>query len=212
MLNSTGDFFMPNEKKHKKKYTDKEWEWLEERHERLVGNLISYVEEGGGLAGIHAATDACKGNHNYTEAIGGIFDSHPWGAKSQVTIVVTEPEHAIIKPVFDGMDDFQIRDEIYQFREGTASPDKLRILLNLDPARSDATKKKPSRDRNDLPVCWVQKVGKGRVFYTSLGHNHAVYWNPLILKHYLAGLQFSLGDIEAETAPSKTINLPKLHD
>jgi type 1 glutamine amidotransferase len=108
------------------------------------------------------------------------------------------------------MKDFRIRDEIYQFREGTASPDKLRILLNLDPDRSDPTRDEPKRDRNDLPVCWVQKVGEGRVFYTSLGHRHDIYWNPLILKHYLAGLQFALGDLAAETAPSKEISLPKL--
>jgi len=210
MLNSTGDIFMPNSKKERKKFSDDEWTALLARHERLIENLVTYVEEGGGLAGIHAATDACKGNHEYTETIGGAFDSHPWTSNSEVTVVVTEPEHAIIKPVFEGIDDFRIKDEIYQFAKGTASPKKLRILLNLDPERSDKPKQKPKRDRNDLPICWVQKVGKGRVFYSSLGHNNDLYWNPLILKHYLAGLQFALGDIEAETSPSKTVTLPKV--
>ena len=209
MLNSTGDIFMPNQKQ-RKKFTDEEWQWLQSRHERLIANLVSFVEEGGGLAGIHAATDACKGDHNYTETIGGVFDGHPWTAKCNVTIEVTDPEHAINKPVFEAMKDFQIKDEIYQFAEGTATPEKLRILLNLDPERSDAPKKKPTRENDDYPVAWVQKVGKGRVFYSSLGHNNEVYWNPLVLKHYLAGIQFALGDLEAETEPSQKVQLPKV--
>lgn len=209
MLNSTGDVFMPNDKERKNKFTNEERKWLQTQHKRLIKNLITFVEEGGGLAGIHAATDACKGNHHYTEAMGGVFNGHPWNAGSHVTIVVTEPEHAIIKPVFEDMNNFRIKDEIYQFAEGTATPEKLRILLNLDPKRIDKPKGKPKRDRNDLPVSWIQKVGKGRVFYSSLGHNNEVYWNPLILKHYLAGLQFALGDIEAETSPSKKVTLPK---
>ena len=209
MLNSTGDVFMPG-KKELKKFSDEEKKWLHDRHERLVANLVTYVEEGGGLAGIHAATDACKGDHNYTETIGGIFDGHPWHADSNVTIEVTDPEHAINKPVFEALKDFQIKDEIYQFAEGTATPEKLRILLNLDPERSDKPKKKPENDRTDFPVAWVQKVGEGRVFYSSLGHNNEVYWNPLVLKHYLAGIQFALGDLEADTEPSSKVELPNV--
>lgn len=210
ILNSTGDIFMPNAGKEKKKFSDKEWQALRDRNDRLIKKLVAYVGEGGGLAGIHAATDACKGNHHYTETIGGIFDGHPWGAGSNVTIVVEDPSHAIIKPVFEGIDDFKVRDEIYQFAEGTATRDKLRILLHLDPEQSDKPNQRPKREAGDLPVCWVQSVGKGRVFYTSLGHNNEIYWNPLILKHYLAGLQFVLGDLPADTTPSAKIDLPNL--
>ena len=210
MLNSTGDIFMPN-RKQRKKFNDEEWQWLSDRNKRLIANLVSYVEEGGGLAGIHAATDACKGDHNYTETIGGIFDGHPWRADFDVTIEVTEPDHAINKPVFEGLEDFQIKDEIYQFAKGTATPEKLRILLNLDPERSDKpTGKNKPNGRSDFPVAWVQKVGEGRVFYSSLGHNNEIYWNPLILKHYLAGIQFALGDLEAETEPSSKVQLPNV--
>ncbi|MDQ8191520.1 ThuA domain-containing protein [Roseibacillus persicicus] len=210
MFNTTGDVFMPNAKSHRKKFSDEQWKQLQEQNDRLVENLVSYVEQGGGLAGIHAATDSCKGNHRYTETIGGVFDGHPWNARSNVTIVVEDPEHAVIKPVFEGMEQFQIQDEIYQFAEGTATRDKLRILLNLDPEQSDKPKGKPKREKGDLPVSWVQSVGKGRVFYSSLGHNDEVYWNPLVLKHYLAGLQFALGDLKADTTPSAEIDLPNL--
>jgi hypothetical protein len=45
------------------------------------------------------------------------------------------------------------------------------------------------------------RSGKGRVFYTTLGHDAATYWNPVFLKHLLAGVQFAIGDLEGETTP-----------
>ena len=40
--------------------------------------------------------------------------------------------------------------------------------------------------------------GKGRTFYWSLGHPEEIYCNPAILKHYLAGIQYVLGDLDAD--------------
>ena len=45
------------------------------------------------------------------------------------------------------------------------------------------------------------KAGDGRVFYTVLGHSESTHWNPLFLRHLLAGLQFALGDLEAPAEP-----------
>jgi len=44
---------------------------------------------------------------------------------------------------------------------------------------------------------------KGRTFYCSLGHRDEIFYNPTILKHYLAGLQYVLGDLEVDATPSK---------
>ena len=51
----------------------------------------------------------------------------------------------------------------------------------------------------------VVSYGKGRVFYPTLGHNPHIFWNPPILQHYLAGIQFALGDLAADTIPSKKL-------
>ena len=99
LLSPTGDFFMPNPNT-KDTFSPADWQQLEKRHERLVNNLIAYVEAGGGLMGIHSATDACYGHNHYGEMIGGYFAGHPWNWKSNVTIIVEEPEHPSIKPVF----------------------------------------------------------------------------------------------------------------
>lgn len=209
LVSPTLDFFMPN-KKQRKRFSPEEWDWLQARHNRLVDNLIDYVQQGGGLVGIHAATDACYGHQGYGKAMGAYFGGHPWTSKMNVTIVVEDCEHEIIKPVFAGMKDFQIMDEIYQFKSKPYSRDQLRVLLHLDPDSSDQPRRKPSRKDNDYAVCWVQSVGEGRVFYTSLGHREDIYSNPLMLKHYLAGIQFAAGDLAADTTPSSKLNIPNV--
>lgn len=207
LLSPTQNFFMPPNKQ-KDQFSTEAWERLQERHNRLVDNLVDYVAQGGGLVGIHAATDACYQHEDFGEMIGGYFWGHPWNANHNVTIVVEDSEHALIKPVFGAMRDFRIQDEIYQFRPEPYSRERLRVLLHLDPERSDTPKGQMRREDNDYAVSWVQKVGEGRVFYSSLGHNHHIYWNPLMLKHYLAGIQFACGDLQADTTPSACLEMP----
>jgi type 1 glutamine amidotransferase len=207
LLSPTQDFFMP--KKQKPDFSDEEWAWLQARHNRLVDNLIGYVEQGGGLVGIHAASDSCYGHQGYGEMIGGYFDGHPWWKNTNVTIVVEDPEHGTMKPVFEGIDDFRLVEEIYQYRNDPYSRENLRILLHLDPARSDDVKGKKRKD-DDYAVAWVQAVGQGRVFYTNIGHNHHIYSDPLMLKHYLAGIQFATGDLQADTTPSAQLEMPNV--
>jgi type 1 glutamine amidotransferase len=208
LLNTTQDFFMPS-KNQRKQYTAAELAELQKQHNRLIDNLINYVEQGGGLVGIHAATDTCYQHKEYGEAIGAYFNGHPWRAKDQVTIVVEDQEHALNRPVFGAQKDFELVEEIYQFKEEPYSRERLRILLHLDPERS-APVKGLKRTDNDYAVAWVQSVGKGRVFYTSIGHNDHIYQNPLMLTHYLAGIQFACGDLKADTTPSAKISIPNV--
>ena len=207
LLNTTQDFFMPSSKA-KNQFTEQEWIRLQARHNRLVDNLVSYVRGGGGLVGIHSATDSCYGHADYGQTMGAYFDGHPWMANTRVTIAVEDPGHDTIQPVFGELKTFDLIEEIYQFKPKPYSRERLRILLALEPQRSDAPRGKLKRSDNDYPVAWVQSVGEGRVFYTSLGHNHHIYTNPLMLNHYLAGIQFACGDLPADTTPSAQMSVP----
>lgn len=200
LLSPTQDFLL-GDRKAFSKLPRAEQEARRKLFNRCMDNLVQYVKNGGGLMGIHAATDACYNHKAYGDTIGGYFAGHPWTAGMKVTIVVEEPEHRLNQLVFSEPD-FQIREEIYQFRQEPYSREKVRVLLHLDPERSEKPRD-PSKVRQDgdFPVCWVHQVGKGKVFYTSLGHNEHIYWNPLLLKHYLAGIQFAMGDLEAEASP-----------
>ncbi|MEM6886146.1 MAG: ThuA domain-containing protein [Verrucomicrobiota bacterium] len=212
LLNTTNNFFMPTAKTERKNFTDEEWKFLQNRNNRLLNNLITYTEQGGGLVGIHAATDACYGHQGYGNAMGAYFWGHPWHANQNVTIVVEDPKHAVNQAAFGELKDFQIQEEIYQFNEKKYTRERLRILLHLDPERSDPPKGEVRRKDNDFAVSWVQKVEKGRVFYTSIGHNHHHFWDTMILKHYLAGIQFAMGDLEADTTPSAKIQVPHVNE
>ena len=53
--------------------------------------LVDYVKEGGGLVGIHAASDACKGFREGAEMIGGVFRCHPWLPKTDWAFKLEQP-------------------------------------------------------------------------------------------------------------------------
>jgi type 1 glutamine amidotransferase len=95
---------------------------------------------------------------------------------------------------------FDVTDEIYQFRGDTALPTDRKMLLSLDTSKMDV--KAGNRKDGLYPISWVSRYGEGRSFYCSLGHRDEIFHNPVILKHYLAGLQYVLGDLEADAAPT----------
>ncbi len=160
--------------------------------------LADFVKGGKGLIGIHSATDTFYEWEEYGKMMGGYFDGHPW--HETVLLRIEDPDHATCK-CFDGAKTFQTIDEIYQYKEKPYSRDDLRVLLSLDPAGTDFKKGGMKRSDNDYAVGWVQQYGEGRVFYCNLGHREETYWNPTVLAHFLAGFQFALGDLKADTTP-----------
>ncbi len=186
MDNTTGELFLPDDQPA-----------TVERAERLRKSLAEFVAGGKGLVGIHAATDCSYKWPAYGQMLGGYFSYHPWN--EEVAVKVEEPEN-ILCDAFGGRD-FRIADEIYQFKEPYSRRD-LRVLLSLDTAGTDMTKEGIARTDDDFAVSWVKGYGKGRVFYFSLGHREEVFWTPSVLRHYLDGIQFALGDLPADTTPS----------
>lgn len=165
--------------------------------------LETYLQGDKGLIGIHAATDCHADWENYREAMGGLFNGHPWNAGSLVTLFNEEPDHPICKHIETG---YQIKDEIYQFKDDKHfTRDKLRMLLSLDLSGENMKKGGMKRKDHDYAVSWVRKYGGSRVFYSSLGHNDFTYYNVKALQHYLNGIQFALGDLEADARPSAAV-------
>jgi type 1 glutamine amidotransferase len=197
MLNTTGKIFRPS-KKNLTNLSATELAEVDATEIRLKKSLADFVRGGKGLAGFHSATDTYKNWDIYNQMMGGAFAGHPWGSRSVVGVRIDDPHNRLTK-VF-GAQSFEIQDEIYQFRNDTCHRDHQRILLSLDPELTDL--KRGQRDNGDYPISWVRDFGKGRVFYSSLGHNDAIFWNEKILTFYLAGLQFALGDLDGvETNP-----------
>ena len=127
--------------------------------------------------------------------IGGWFDAHPWNT-FMAPIIVEDKKHPAPAHFPDS---FVLRDEIYQFKN--FSRDKVRVLMRLDEKKLDLTNKNVHRKDGDFAVTWVKDFGKGRVFYSTLGHLEEVYDNPEIKKMYIEGIKWALGLTQADTKP-----------
>ncbi len=167
------------------------------REARLKKNLMEYVKAGHGFIGIHAATDTFYQWPEYNRMINGCFDGHPWGAGDTVSIKVEpgQESHPLVE-MFGG-ENVEFKEEIYQFKEPYDSK-AVHMLLRLDTEKTDMNHGGIKRTDGDFGVAWARGWGSGRVFYCSLGHNHDMFWHPKVLRHYLAGIQWALGDYQVE--------------
>ncbi|HPM22506.1 MAG TPA: DUF1080 domain-containing protein [Phycisphaerae bacterium] len=162
--------------------------------------LLDFIRGGKGIVGIHAATDCFYNWPEFGALMGGYFDGHPWN--ETVTVKLDEPGHPV-NAAFGGKP-FEIADEIYQFKE-PYTRHALRVLLSLDTDKTNMTRDGIKRTDKDFAVSWVRNYGLGRLFYCSLGHREEIFCNPAVLGHYLAGIQFALGDLPADATPSARI-------
>jgi type 1 glutamine amidotransferase len=173
-----------------------------QRDEMLKKSFSDFLRAGGGLAIIHAGVASFRDWPEFGNIAGARFDNHPWGAGSTVVLRVEEPDHPLMAAFKEPF--FIVTDEIYQVT-APYSRENLRVLLSVDPVRTRITpeqKKNIHREDMDFAMTWIKNYGIGRVFYCALGHEHELFWNPIVLQHYLDGIQFVLGDLKADTTPS----------
>lgn len=153
--------------------------------ERQKATILSRTRAGDlGLLPLHSAADACFFWPEYGDLIGARFDGHPWTREYRIEIV--ERNHPATRHLGT---DWRLLDEIYLFR--ALRPDA-RILLRADPNGLDMTARGARIPPEGLPLAWCFTEGRGRVFYTSLGHFAAQYENPTFLAHLWGGLEYVL--------------------
>ncbi len=130
--------------------------------------LTDFVRGGGGFLGVHSATDTFYQWPEYGRLIGGYFNEHPW--HQGVRIEVADPSNPLV--AFLGTS-IALTDEIYQIRDFDAGGSK--VLLRLDPASVDLTRPEVHPQPYGWPLAWTRSYGSGRVFYSALGHEEAVW-------------------------------------
>ncbi|MFO0928168.1 MAG: ThuA domain-containing protein [Gemmataceae bacterium] len=155
-------------------------------------DLLGFVRGGKGFAGAHSASDTFYNWPDYGRLVGGYFDGHPWHQK--VKVLVEDTKHPATRHLGES---FEITDEIYQFRT-PYDRSQLQVLMRLDPA-IEKDRRRGKRADNDYALAWVHKYGKGRVFYTALGHRDDVWKDERFQKHMLGGLRYVLGLASAES-------------
>ncbi len=172
------------------------------RDEILKKSLVEFIAGGRGLAVIHAGVASFRKWPEFGKIIGARFDTHPWVSGSTVTIKVDDPGHPVAGAFKEPL--FVVSDEIYQVK-APYSRENLRVLLSIDTSKTSIKVDRMDaihRSDKDFAMTWVKGYGKGRVFYCALGHQHDIFWNPVVLQHYLDGIQFVLGDLKADTTPA----------
>jgi type 1 glutamine amidotransferase len=60
-------------------------------------------------------------------------------------------------------------------------------------ATLDETTYEGGKNGKDHPIAWYNTIGKGRAFYTGLGHTKESYAEPLFLRHLRGGILYVLG-------------------
>jgi type 1 glutamine amidotransferase len=200
-LSTTMNVFSPHPKEFEK-LPPAEKEAVSKRDAELKENLMKFIKSGRGFIGIHAATDTCYEWSEYGKMINGYFDGHPWTADTMVSVKVEpgQEKHPLVA-MFEGANE-EFKEEIYQLKDPYDSK-AVHMLLRLDTGKTDMTKQGIKRTDGDFGISWVRHWEKGRVFYSSLGHNHEMYWNPKVVRHYLAGIQWALGDFKVEVKDGK---------
>lgn len=151
-------------------------------------DFLTFVhDDGKGFVGIHSAAITFTDWPEYGEMIGGYYDEHPWMTFAAPIIVED--------PAFPGMSQwpkaFTIRDEIYQMKD--YSRDKCRVLMRLDASQLDLANPRVHRKDRDFAVTWAKMYGKGRVYYSTLGHVEENWDRPDFQKMFSEAILWALG-------------------
>ncbi|MFO0938769.1 MAG: ThuA domain-containing protein [Gemmataceae bacterium] len=168
-------------------------------------DLKDWVKAGGAFCGTHCASDTLY-ETPYGELIGGYFKTHPPGFQG-IVLHVDDPKHPAAVGFTEGM---KYLDEIYVFQDSPYSRDKVNVILSVKKGQFeevlDGIKQKNKnfnpegvkRKDGDYAISWSKEYGKGKVFYTSLGHRKEVWNDEKFQSHLIAGMKYAMG--EAKTA------------
>jgi len=128
--------------------------------------------------------------------LGGQYDDHPWGT-ADGWVINEDPKFPATRH-FPAT--FPFSDEFYQTKN--YSRNKLHVVLRLDMSRMPANAGVHRTD-GDFPLAWAKMYGKGRVFYSSLGHAAKTWDNPDVYHMYFEALKWSLGLTDADVTPRR---------
>lgn len=148
----------------------------------------SWLDQGGGFVGIHAS----GGDFGYLwdwhpkTLIGAQFTGHPMNPQFQdARVVIEDANH----PATKGLPaELKRKDEWYAFDKSVRGLPGFRVLATLDEDSYPNKKMNITFSSKDLamgkdhPIVWTHCIGKGRIFYSAMGHLKEAYAEPAYIQ------------------------------
>ncbi|MBI3973158.1 MAG: ThuA domain-containing protein [Chloroflexi bacterium] len=138
--------------------------------EQLAG-LRKFVERGGGYVPLHFTT--ANANEEFLSFIGAEFVKHP--PHGPFSVHVADSDH----PITHGLPTIEIEDECYQSRY--FDRDALHVLQT---GRHEV-------GIDGEPSSWVREIGRGRLFYSALGHDARSFAHPGLRELLTRGIRWA---------------------
>lgn len=180
-------------------YTTGELPIAEADREYFINDWLK--QAGHGFIGVHSAGDTYHKWEPYWDMAGGTFISHPWSQGHTVTLKVHDPEHPGAAPYGN---EFVIQDEIYMYRNW--QPEKVRVLMSLDYAKSPTNAPVPTEHGYHVPVAWCKNYGEGKVYYNNLGHRPETWTNQTFLESLTGAVKWIRGEAEGNATPNPEVS------
>jgi uncharacterized protein len=145
--------------------------------------FLAWIADGHAFLGAHSASDTYHDSPGYLEMLGGEFVTH--GAIVEAEIRVDDPSDPSVAHLSPR---FRITDELYRF--AGVSRGGVHALLSMDRVPADGVG--DAGAAADLLMAWRKDYGRGRIFYTALGHREEVWQDARFQQHLLGGLCWAL--------------------
>jgi type 1 glutamine amidotransferase len=179
-------------------------------------SIVDFVQSGKALIGVHCATLTLYDYPEFGEVLGGYYLRSvvptEMIARGKVGVLkVEDPNHPATRMLGSS---WPINEEFYEFGHAVwdadrptenvsavgrlhilmpFSRDRVHVLLSLDTDRTDLSDL-PNVPKGDYPQAWTRTFGRGRTFYTTLGHREDIWGHDAVFRaHVTGGIRWALG-------------------
>jgi type 1 glutamine amidotransferase len=178
--------------------------------------IVDFVKNGKALIGVHSATLTFYDYPEFGEMLGGYYRRSviPTTQVAQGRIGIlkvedqTHPATRMLGPSWPIVEEFYLLgtapwdasrpteniSQVGRLHIPLAfSRDRVHVLLSLDTEHMDLTGLQEVEKGGDYPQAWTHEVGRGRVFYTTLGHRDETWTSDLVFRaHITGGIRWAL--------------------
>ena len=161
--------------------------------------VIDYVNGGGGWYLIHGAADHQNSWPDLLSALGTTFTIHGQQGKADAILDPAAKAHKELKWMVEGIPEkLTLTDEWYSFQNSVRKVPGVTVVYTAGGAGTDILKA-PADGSNDFTYVWAKPMGKGRMFYTAIGHGQNTLFgqqDSVVSKSLWQNVRYTAGDFQ----------------